>query len=80
MNFHQSEGIAGVLERAGLRITDSLVDADVVLFNTCMVRQKAEEKVYGQLGNVEQLKYQKRVLFGIGGCIADRRASCRERV
>jgi len=73
MNFHQSEGIAGVLERAGLRITDSLVDADVVLFNTCMVRQKAEEKVYGQLGNVEQLKYQKRVLFGIGGCIAQAR-------
>ena len=73
MNFHQSEGIAGVLERAGFRITNSLTDADVILFNTCMVRQKAEEKVFGQLGNVEQLKSQKRVLFGIGGCIAQAR-------
>ncbi|MCK4682197.1 tRNA (N6-isopentenyl adenosine(37)-C2)-methylthiotransferase MiaB, partial [Candidatus Bipolaricaulota bacterium] len=54
MNLHQSEGIAGLLEERGLSLTDSLDDADVVIFNTCLVRQKAEEKVYGRIGAVAQ--------------------------
>ena len=52
MNRHQSEGIAGLLEEHGLFLTDSLALADVVIFNTCMVRQKAEEKVYGRIGAI----------------------------
>ncbi len=70
MNLHQSEGIAGILEDAGFEIADSLFDADIVLFNTCTVRQKAEEKVYGRLGAIEALKVKKNVLFGVGGCMA----------
>ncbi len=69
MNLHQSEGIAGLLEERGLSLTDSLDDADVVIFNTCLVRQKAEEKVYGRIGAVAQLKKEKDVLFGVGGCM-----------
>jgi tRNA-2-methylthio-N6-dimethylallyladenosine synthase len=69
MNLHQSEGIVGLLEEQGLSLTDSLDDADVVIFNTCLVRQKAEEKVYGRIGAVAQLKKEKDVLFGIGGCL-----------
>jgi len=69
MNLHQSEGIAGTLERAGFVPTDSLADADVVLFNTCAVRQKAEEKVYGRIGAVAEEKRTRPLCFGLGGCV-----------
>ena len=69
MNLHQSEGIAGTLERAGFTIVDSLLDADVVVFNTCAVRQKAEEKVYGRIGAVAEEKRARPVVFGLGGCL-----------
>jgi tRNA-2-methylthio-N6-dimethylallyladenosine synthase len=71
MNRHQSEGIAGVLRRAGYRLTDGLADADVVIFNGCMVRQKAEEKVYGRIGAVVEEKRRREVLLGVGGCIGE---------
>ena len=70
MNIHQSEGIVGVLERDGFTLTESLADADVAIFNTCMVRQKAEEKVYGRIGAVVEEKRKRDVLLGVGGCLA----------
>lgn len=70
MNRHQSEGIAGILERAGYVPSPSPVEADVVLFNTCAVRQKAEEKVHGRIGAIARLKEEKDLLFGLGGCMA----------
>ena len=70
MNIHQSEGIVGVLEQAGFTLTDSLADADLVIFNTCMVRQKAEEKVYGRIGAVVEQKRARDVILGVGGCLA----------
>jgi len=69
MNLHQSEGIAGVLAAAGYRSVDAIESADVVIFNGCMVRQKAEEKVYGRVGAVMEEKRRRPVLFGIGGCL-----------
>jgi len=71
MNRHQSEGVAGVLCRAGYRLTDALAEADVVIFNGCMVRQKAEEKVYGRIGAVVEEKRRRNVLLGVGGCIGE---------
>jgi tRNA-2-methylthio-N6-dimethylallyladenosine synthase len=68
MNLHQSEGMAGVLERAGYAIVDRLEDADVVLFNGCMVRGKAEEKLLGRIGAVVEEKRRRDVVFGVGGC------------
>ncbi|MCX6098752.1 MAG: tRNA (N6-isopentenyl adenosine(37)-C2)-methylthiotransferase MiaB, partial [Candidatus Bipolaricaulota bacterium] len=68
MNLHQSEGIAGVLERAGYAIVDRLEDADIVLFNGCMVRGKAEEKLLGRIGAVVEEKRRRDVVFGVGGC------------
>ncbi len=68
MNLHQTEGIAGVLESAGLSVVDRLEDADVVLFNGCMVRGKAEEKLLGRLGAVAEEKRRRPVLLGVGGC------------
>ncbi|MBN1858067.1 tRNA (N6-isopentenyl adenosine(37)-C2)-methylthiotransferase MiaB [Candidatus Bipolaricaulota bacterium] len=70
MNLHQSEGIHGVLLRAGYTIVERMGDADVVLFNTCLVRQKAEEKVYGRIGAVHKLKDSRAILLGIGGCLS----------
>ena len=69
MNLHQSEGIAGVMTHAGYRIVDTLEDADVVLFNGCVVRQKAEEKVYGRIGAVMEEKRRRPVILGVGGCL-----------
>jgi len=69
MNLHQSEEIEGVLVRAGFEIVEDLHLADVVLFNGCMVRQKAEEKLYGRIGAVAEEKRKRQVLLGIGGCL-----------
>jgi tRNA-2-methylthio-N6-dimethylallyladenosine synthase len=68
MNVHQSEGMAGVLEEAGFSVVDRLEDADVILFNGCMVRGKAEEKLLGRIGAVAEQKRRRDVLFGVGGC------------
>jgi len=69
MNLHQSEGIRGVFRRAGYALVDSITEADVVLFNGCMVRQKAEEKVYGRIGAVVEEKRRRDLIFGVGGCL-----------
>jgi len=69
MNLHQSEGIAGVLSSAGYTIEENLDQADVVIFNGCMVRQKAEEKVFGRVGAVVEEKRKRPVLLGVGGCL-----------
>lgn len=71
MNEHKSEGIAGVLARDGYELTKQIEHADVVVFNTCMVREKAVDKMLSQAGLVRQLKKLKpHVLLGIGGCAA----------
>ncbi len=70
MNLHKSEGINGVLAQAGYEVVDSPDSADIILFNTCAVRQKSEEKVYGALGGIQKQKANRDVVFGVGGCIA----------
>jgi tRNA-2-methylthio-N6-dimethylallyladenosine synthase len=71
MNEHKSEGIAGLLVREGYQMAERPEDADVVIFNTCMVREKAEEKVYSEAGVLRTLKEQNpHLLLGIGGCVA----------
>ncbi len=70
MNIHQSERIVGLLKEEGYIPTDDISAADLVIFNTCAVRQKAEEKVYGRIGEVMEIKRRRPVLFGLGGCIA----------
>jgi tRNA-2-methylthio-N6-dimethylallyladenosine synthase len=72
MNEYDSAKMADVLGAAqGLTVTDDLEDADVVLFNTCSVREKAQEKVFSDLGRARQLKRRKpELLIGVGGCVA----------
>jgi tRNA-2-methylthio-N6-dimethylallyladenosine synthase len=71
MNEHKSEGIAGVLARAGFVPASDPAHADVVIFNTCMVREKPEDKVYSEAGVIGTYKAQKpELLLGVGGCVA----------
>ena len=73
LNEHRSEEIEGVLERAGYEIVSRPEEADVVILNTCMVRQRAEEKVAGRLGELWHLKKRKPLLIGVGGCMSQGR-------
>lgn len=69
MNVHDSERMAGLLEQAGYELTDELGDADLVLINTCSVREKAEDKLFGRLGEVGRADGQ-RPLVAVTGCVA----------
>src|SRR5213594_387959 len=72
MNEYDSARIADVLAAEdGLALTDRPDDADVILFNTCSVREKAQERVFHDLGRVRQLKASKpELIIGVGGCVA----------
>jgi tRNA-2-methylthio-N6-dimethylallyladenosine synthase len=70
MNDYDSDKMADVLRAAeGYEKTDDVDQADLVLFNTCSVREKAQEKVFSDLGRVKHLK-AKGVMIGVGGCVA----------
>ena len=72
MNEYDSDKMADVLGASeGLERTDSPDDADVILFNTCSVREKAQEKVFSDLGRVKHLKKANpNLIIGVGGCVA----------
>lgn len=71
MNQHDSERIVQVLGRLDYQPTDSPEHADLILLNTCSVRDKAEQKVYSALGRWRELKEEKRgLIIGAGGCVA----------
>jgi len=72
MNEYDSDKMADVLAAAeGYTLTDKPEDADVILFNTCSVREKAQEKVFTDLGMVKHLKQANPALIiGVGGCVA----------
>ena len=72
MNEYDSEKMADVLAVShGLELTDREDEADVILVNTCSIREKAQEKVFSQLGRWKQLKRNNpSVVIGVGGCVA----------
>jgi len=72
MNEYDSDKMVDVLNASeGLTKTDNPEEADVILFNTCSVREKAQEKVFSDLGRVRELKLQNpNLLIGVGGCVA----------
>lgn len=71
MNQYDSERIAQVMSRAGYVQTDRIDAADVILLNSCTVRDKAEQKVYSALGGWKEFKDAREgVIMGVGGCVA----------
>ncbi len=72
MNEYDSDKMADVLNAAeGIAKTDTLENADIVLLNTCSIREKAQEKVFSDLGRLNELKLSKpNLMIGVGGCVA----------
>ncbi len=72
MNEYDSARIADLLaDEGGVELTDNADEADIILFNTCSVREKAQEKVFHDLGRVRALKKAKpEMIIGVGGCVA----------
>ncbi|MEW6275863.1 MAG: tRNA (N6-isopentenyl adenosine(37)-C2)-methylthiotransferase MiaB [Bacillota bacterium] len=75
MNEHDSEVMAGILEEMGYRPAEQKEDADIILINTCCVRETAENKVYGLLGQLRKLKMNRPdLIVGVGGCMTQQEA------
>ncbi len=73
MNEHDSERIAGLLQADGLVETDSVEDADVVVLNTCCIRENADNKLYGTLGHLKSVKDRKPGMqLMVAGCLAQK--------
>src|SRR5207244_11378811 len=73
MNVHDSERLAGLLEADGMEATDDVEDADVVLLNTCCIRENADNKLYGTLGHLKSLKDRRPGMqIAVGGCLAQK--------
>src|SRR5690606_35719816 len=73
MNEHDSERIAGLLEADGMRPPDSVESADVVVLNTCCIRENADNKLYGHLGQLKALKARRPDMqIVVGGCLAQK--------
>jgi tRNA-2-methylthio-N6-dimethylallyladenosine synthase len=82
MNEYDSQKMGDVLDAAnGMTLTDNAEEADVILLNTCSIREKAQEKVFSQLGQWKELKRHKpELVIGVGGCVASQEgAAIRER-
>lgn len=71
MNEHDTEVMAGIFLGLGYEATDSVEDANVILLNTCAIRENAENKVFGELGHLKHLKKEKPdLLLGVCGCMS----------
>jgi len=72
MNVHDSERMAGLLEQAGYEAAEDVGEADLVVINTCSVRERAEEKLYTRLGELRQLGAETghRPVVAVAGCVA----------
>ena len=70
MNVHESEKIAGILRRVGYQEESAIEDADIIVFNTCCIRENAENHAFGNIGALKKLKKRKpNLLIAVGGCM-----------
>jgi tRNA-2-methylthio-N6-dimethylallyladenosine synthase len=73
MNAHDSERLAGMFEREGMQPTDDAEQADVVLLNTCCIRENADNRLYGHLGHLKSLKARRPGMqIAVAGCLAQK--------
>ncbi|RMH79875.1 MAG: tRNA (N6-isopentenyl adenosine(37)-C2)-methylthiotransferase MiaB [Acidobacteria bacterium] len=73
MNFNDSERLGGILQSMGYEPAQSYEDADLILLNTCTIREKPDQKVYSHLGEYKKVKEKNpRALIGVCGCLAQR--------
>ncbi len=69
LNENDSEKLCGMIENMGYSKTDKLEEADLVVFNTCCVRENAEDRLFGKLGEVKKVKEKRGTIIAIGGCM-----------
>ena len=69
LNENDSEKIAGMLEEMGYSFISDYQNADLVVFNTCCVRENAEERLFGKIGEIKKIKESRNVILAIGGCM-----------
>lgn len=79
MNVHESEKIAGTLKKMGYEPVADSEDADIVVFNTCCIRENAENHAYGNIGALKKLKKSKKdFLIAVGGCMTQQPGKAEE--
>ena len=69
LNENDSEKIVGMVEQMGYKESTDINDADIYLINTCCVRENAEEKLFGKVGELKKIKETKNIIIAIGGCM-----------
>ncbi len=79
MNERDSENISALLERMGYKKSNIMKDADLIILNTCSIRENAHNKVFGMLGRIKNLKQSKKdLIVGLCGCMAQEEHVCTE--
>ena len=79
MNIHESEKLAGILMRRGYAPTTNDEEADVIVFNTCCIRENAEQHAFGNIGALKQLKKNKpSLIIAVGGCMTQQEKEAAE--
>lgn len=69
LNENDSEKISGMLEEMGYIETNDYKNADIIIYNTCCVRENAEERLFGKIGEVKKIKEKRDIIIAIGGCM-----------
>ncbi len=69
LNENDSEKISGMIENMGYTKTENIEESDLVVFNTCCVRENAEDRLFGKLGEVKKIKEKRGTIIAIGGCM-----------
>ena len=73
MNFNDSERIKGILKSLGYEQAEGYEEADIILLNTCTIREKPDQKVYSHLGEYRKIKEKNpKAIIGVCGCLAQR--------
>lgn len=69
LNENDSEKLSGMIEKMGYTNTENIEEADLIVFNTCCVRENAEDKLFGKLGEAKKIKEKRGTIIAIGGCM-----------
>jgi tRNA-2-methylthio-N6-dimethylallyladenosine synthase len=69
LNENDSEKLSGMIEKMGYTNTENIEEADLIVFNTCCVRENAEDKLFGKLGEAKKIKEKRGTVIAIGGCM-----------
>ena len=69
LNENDSEKICGMVEEMGYKYTDNFKEANLAIFNTCCVRENAEDRLFGKLGELKRIKEENNMIIAIGGCM-----------